>query len=96
MPAYGIGCLIMRDPSWTAEYGPKTDELIEKHGGKVLARGSAMEQLEGSGELPSAMVLLEFPSMEKARAFYNDPEYAPMIKLRQEGSDLEFVLLDGL
>lgn len=96
MAAYAIGRLQMRDPSWMAEYGPKTAALVEKHGGKYLARGGAMEQLEGEGDLPSAVVVLEFPSMEQAKAWYNDPEYGPMITLRQGGSDLDFVLVDGL
>lgn len=54
-----------------------------------------MARLEGDGDLPDAIVVLEFPSMEQAQAWYNDPEYAPMIKLRQSGSDLDFVLVDG-
>ena len=78
------------------EYGPKTAELVKKHGGKYLVRGGKMERLEGGGELPNVMVVLEFPSMEQAQAWYNDPEYAPMIELRQAGSDLDFVLVDGV
>jgi uncharacterized protein (DUF1330 family) len=96
MAAYAIGRLEMRDPSWRREYGPKTEALVQKHGGKYLVRGGAMERLEGSGKLPSAVVVLEFPSMEHARAWYNDPEYAPLIKLRQTGSDLDFILVEGL
>ena len=96
MPAYAIGRLQMRDPSWVAEYGPKTAELIKKHGGRFLVRGGAMETLEGSTPLPSVVVVLEFPSMERAKAWYNDPEYAPMITLRQKGSDLDFMLVEGV
>lgn len=98
MPAYGIGWLTMRDPFWTAEYGPKTDALIAKHGGKVLARGGAttIERLEGTQKVPDGMVVLEFPSMEKARAFYDDPDYVLMIELRKKGSDLEYVIMDGV
>ena len=96
MPAYAIGQLTMRDPSWLAEYGPKTAALVEKHGGKYLVRGGAMERLEGEGGLPNVMVVLEFPTLEQARAWYHDPEYAPMIKLRQAGSDLDFILVDGV
>ena len=55
-----------------------------------------MEGLEGDGELPSTIVVLEFPSMEHAKAWYNDPAYTPMIKLRQSGSDAEIVLVQGL
>lgn len=96
MAAYAIGRLEMRDPSWLQEYGPKTAALVAKHGGKYLVRGGAMEQLEGTGQLPSVIVVLEFPSMEHARAWYNDPGYAPLIALRQTGSDLDFVLVEGV
>jgi uncharacterized protein (DUF1330 family) len=95
MAAYAIGRLTMRDPSWRTEYLPKTAELIAKHGGRYVVRGGAMERLEGQGALPSAIVVLEFPSMAHAKAWYNDPAYAPLIKLRQTGSDLDFVLVDG-
>jgi uncharacterized protein (DUF1330 family) len=55
-----------------------------------------MEMLEGGATLPSSIVLLEFPSMDDARAFHRDPEYAPFIELRQAGSDLELLLVEGL
>jgi uncharacterized protein (DUF1330 family) len=32
----------------------------------------------------------------QARAWYNDPEYAPLITLRQTGADLDFILVEGL
>ncbi len=96
MAAYVIGHLEMRDPSWLAEYGPKTAALVEKHGGKFLIRGGAMEMLEGKGKLPSVIVVLEFPSLDHAKSWYNDPEYAPLITLRRTGSDLELVLVQGV
>ena len=55
-----------------------------------------MERLEGTGPLPGVLVVLEFPSMEHARAWYHDPEYAPLITLRQTGSDLDFILVEGV
>jgi uncharacterized protein (DUF1330 family) len=96
MAAYAIGRLDMRNPSWVQEYGPKTAALVAKHGGKYLVRGGSMERLEGSGTLPSLIVVLEFPSMAQAKAWYNDPEYASLIRLRQTGSDLDFILVEGL
>ena len=96
MPAYAIGRLQMRDPSWVSEYGAKIQPLVAKHGGRYLVRGGAMETAEGKTALPSVIVVLEFPSMEKARAWYRDPEYAPLIKLRQGGSDLDLVFVDGV
>ncbi len=96
MAAYAIGRLEMRNTSWLQEYGPKTAALVERHGGKYLVRGSVMERLEGTGKLPSVVVVLEFPSMAQAKAWYNDAEYAPLIKLRQTGADLDFILVEGL
>ena len=97
MAAYIIGRVEMRDTAWTAEYVPKTTALVQKHGGKLLAgRGCAMEILEGEGKLPSAIIVLEFPSMEQAKAWYHDPEYAPLIKLRQTGSDANIIVVAGV
>ncbi len=97
MAAYVIvRVLEIRDTAWRAEYGPKTAALVEKHGGKFLVGGGAKEGLEGNEKVPSNIVVLEFPSMEHAKAWYNDPDYAPLIKLRQSGSDAEIVLLEGL
>ena len=96
MAAYAIGRLQVRDASWREQYRAKVPALVAKHGGRYLVRGGAMETLEGNAPLPDGMVVVEFPSMEKARAFYHDPEYAPLIKLRQGGSDLDFVLVEGV
>ena len=97
MAAYIIGRVDLRDTAWQEEYVPKTRALIQKHGGKVLAGGgSAMETLEGDRKLPSAIVVLEFPSMEQAKAWYHDPEYAPLIKLRQTGADADIVVVNGV
>ena len=86
----------MRDPSWLEKYRATVPLIVAKHGGKYLVRGGKMERLEGTAPLPSSFVILEFPTMDNARAFYGDPDYAPFIKLRQAGSDLEFVLVEGL
>ena len=96
MAAYLIGRLVMRDPSWIEKYRATVPSIVAKHGGRYLARGGKMETLEGSAPLPTSYVVLEFPSMDQARAFYRDPDYAPFIALRQRGSDLEMVLVEGL
>ena len=96
MPAYVIGRLQMRDPSWIETYRATVPKIVARHGGKYLVRGVDMERLEGSTPLPTSMVVVEFPTMDAGRAFYNDPEYAPFIKLRQAGSDIELVLVQGV
>jgi uncharacterized protein (DUF1330 family) len=95
MAAYVIGMLQVRETSWLAEYGPKTAALLEKHGGRYVARGRA-ETLEGDGKGLNTFVILEFPSVEHAKAWYHDPEYAPMIQLRQTGADGDLVVMEGV
>ena len=96
MAAYMIGRIQLRDPSWIEKYRATVPSIVARHGGKYLARGGKMERLEGKDPLPSSYVVIEFPTIEKARGFYDDPEYKPFIELRQTGSDLEMVVVDGL
>lgn len=97
MAAYVIvRVLEVRDSKWLEEYAPKTAALVQKHGGKFLVRGGTKERLEGGGKLPLNVVVLEFPTMERAKAWYNDPDYAPLIKLRQSGCDAELMLVEGV
>ncbi len=95
MPAYAIGEITIQNPSWLAEYGARIMPVLAKHGGCYLVRGGAMEKAEGGRALPNAVVILEFPTLANARAWYNDPEYAPLIKLRQSGSSGELILVEG-
>ena len=69
---------------------------VEKHGGKFHVRRGKMEKLEGKEALPNEVVVIEFPSMDQAKAWYNDPDYAPMIKLRQTGADAELMVVEGV
>jgi uncharacterized protein (DUF1330 family) len=97
MAAYIVAQLDVKNMNWQKEYGPRAGALVQKHGGKILTgAGSAMERLEGKRALPSVLFILEFPSLEQAKAWYNDPEYAHMIQLRQTGADADIVVVDGL
>jgi uncharacterized protein (DUF1330 family) len=96
MAAYVIvRVLERRNRDWQAEYSPKTTALVQKHGGKFIVRGGTKEYLEGNGALPLNNHVLKFPSMGNAKAWYNDPDYAPLIKLRQSGSKAELLLVEG-
>jgi uncharacterized protein (DUF1330 family) len=88
MPAFAIGLYNIWDASWRPTYRDTVDKLVAKHGGRYVARTtSPWEVLEGTAP--------ELPPMEHARAWYYDPEYAPMKQLRQAGSRLNFLLVEG-
>lgn len=96
MTAYAVGLYNIWDASWRPTYREKVGALVAKHGGKYIVRSSdPWEMLEGAPPQITGLTIIEFPSMEKARAWYNDSEYAPMIKLRQSGAKLDFFLVEG-
>jgi uncharacterized protein (DUF1330 family) len=68
------------------------EAAVAAHGGRFLIRGGEPESLEGPGT-PARVVVLEFPSRDAARAFYNSEQYAPAITLRQSLSSATLTLL---
>jgi uncharacterized protein (DUF1330 family) len=93
---YIVVLLEIQDSAWMEEYGPPTNALIEKHGGRFLAADRSTSVLEGDDGAPSIMAILEFPSAEAASAWYGDPDYQPLIKLRQTGATADLLLAKGV
>lgn len=95
MKAYIIVRIEVQDPATYEKYRAQVPAVIEKYGGRFLVRGGQTQILEG--EWPDRrMVVLEFPSMEAAQAFYHAPEYAPLKALRQSASRAELVIVEGI
>ncbi len=71
MSVYVMAFIKLQKPSWTP-LGQEVVDLVHEHGGRYLVRDTAPRQIEGSGEPPDEAVLVEFPSVEKAEAYYNN------------------------
>lgn len=82
MPAYLIANVDIKDTEKFKDYMKATPSVIKQFGGKFLARGGDFEICEGSWN-PKRLVLIEFESMQKAKQFYNSPEYKAIMHLRQ-------------
>ncbi len=95
MPAYVIGEIEVTDPATFEDYRKRVPSTIEQYGGRYLARGGNVEELEG-GWSPKRMVVVEFPTMVQALKWYRSPEYAPLIKLRQKSANCRLILVQGL
>ena len=95
MPAYVVVQITVEDPVRYAEYRRIAPPSIAAHGGRYIVRGGACEILEGSW-LPPRLVVLEFPTVEQARAWWGSPEYAPAKALRQQCASTEMLLIDGV
>ena len=76
-------------------YVPGAGAAVAKYGGKYLARGGKVEQLEGP---PPAgrFVIVEYPSFEAARAFYHSADYQAVAPIRQKASISRFWVAEGL
>jgi uncharacterized protein (DUF1330 family) len=68
---------------------------VSAYGGRYAARGAPVDVREG-GWSPSRLVILEFPDLERARAWWSSPEYAPAKALRQSCADTQLVITEGL
>jgi uncharacterized protein (DUF1330 family) len=68
--------------------------FVANHGIKPLSVYAATEAYEG--EAPDGIILLEFPSIEDARAWYASPEYQAAIPHRMQGAKYRALLLPGL
>src|SRR5918998_6739739 len=95
MPAYLVVQVTVRDAAAYARYRELVPPTLAAYGGRYLARGGSTETLEGTWR-PTRLVILEFPTVARAREWWSSPEYAPAKALRQRCADTEMVLLDGL
>ncbi len=95
MKYYFVVPVHLSDDSWVEDYVPNVTALVHKHGGNYIARTSNMEKLEGTGEMPDLFVLVEWPSKEAAKAFYDDPDYQQYKQARQAGSSGDFIMVAG-
>jgi uncharacterized protein (DUF1330 family) len=80
MAAYLIADVEVHDPIQFASYREAVAPMIARFGGRYLMRGPALEVREGAAFL-NRLVVLEVPTMEALRAFYDSPDYAPLIAM---------------
>jgi uncharacterized protein (DUF1330 family) len=95
VPAYVIANIEVKDPVRYEDYKRLVPPSIAKYGGRFVARGGTIDVLEGDWR-PTRLVLVEFPSAERAREWYGSPEYAEAKALRQATSQGTLLILEGV
>ena len=95
MAAYVIVEVNVTDPQLFSEYAKDVPATIASYGGKYLVRGGTVDAKEG-GWVPKRVVVLEFPSMEQARKWYQSAEYAPLLAIRLRAASAKLILVEGL
>ncbi len=92
--AYIVARVSISDWERYREYLKVTPSVIAQFGGKVIARGGEIVTLEGPTET-RRVVLIEFPTLEIAKEFYNSPEYQEAKKLRETAASGQLIAIDG-
>ena len=95
MAAYVLAEIEITNPEGYKEYTAVVPATIAQYGGRFLVRGGANQVLEG--EWPQRRrVIIEFPSMQQAKKWWDSPEYAKPMAMRRANSEGRLLLLDGV
>jgi uncharacterized protein (DUF1330 family) len=95
MPAYLILNIHVEDPEEYAAYRERSPATLEAYGARYLVRGGEHEVVEGDWA-PERIVVVEFPSMERAREWYRSPEYQEIVEMRKRAAPSQVVLVRGV
>lgn len=94
MAAYLISDVTVRNAEAFQTYRTRAAEAIAKYGGRYLARGGEIQALEGVWN-PRNIIIVEFSSLEQARAWYTSPEYASALEVHDIALERNRILVDG-
>jgi uncharacterized protein (DUF1330 family) len=95
MAAYVIVDLTVTDPPTMEEYRKQVPATLAKYGGRFLVRGGAHQTVEGDWK-PNRVVVLEFPSLEQAKRWYDSEEYREPRAMRLRAGRANMIMVDGV
>ena len=95
MAAYAIIDIEVLDKEKYEPFRQLVTKTVEQYGGKYIVRGGGWEVLEGTWA-PRRLVILEFPTMAQAKAWYNSPEYGEGKLMRHKISRAQIVIVEGV
>jgi uncharacterized protein (DUF1330 family) len=93
-PVYLIAEVTVLNEKLYSEYAAKAKGIVEKYGGRYLVRGGKAVPLEG-GWNPQRIIVMEFPSIEEAQAWYTSEEYNAITPLREQSTTSRAILVKG-
>ena len=94
MPAYVIVRVNVTHMDTYSEYMKHTPATVAQYGGKFVVRGGDVTTLEGNKET-RRVVLLQFDSIDAAKAWYHSPEYQAAKAIREGAADAQFIAIEG-
>jgi uncharacterized protein (DUF1330 family) len=95
MAAYVIVEMDVTDPVAIEDYRRLAAASVAAHGGRYIVRGGAMEPLEGDWK-PLRLVVLEFPDLQSAKAWWSSRDYAAARAIRERAARTRMILVQGV
>ncbi|UCG87134.1 MAG: DUF1330 domain-containing protein [Gemmatimonadota bacterium] len=95
MAAYLIAEIDIHDAERYEEYRKLAAPTVAAYGGRYVVRGGAVTRLEGKWA-PGRVVVLEFPSVDRAKQWWDSAEYSPAKALRQMSASTEMIVVQGV
>lgn len=95
MPAHVVADVQVIDPTGFEVYRNAVQSVVEACGGTFIARGGAIEVLDGDWQ-PSRLTLLKFDSVAQAKAWYDSPIYRPLRDIRSRTTKTNILIVEGL
>jgi uncharacterized protein (DUF1330 family) len=95
MSAYVIADVSVTDPKEMEEYRKHVPGTLAKYGGRFVVRGGAHQAVEGDWK-PNRLVVIEFPSMEQAKRWYDSEEYREPKAMRLRAGRTNLVFVEGV
>ncbi len=95
MAAYVVVDVERTDLERAARYSEMSGPSVERHGGRFLARGGALDVLEGDWE-PERLVVIEFASTDAARAWFDSDDYREARAVREGAGNWRMVVVNGV
>ena len=91
---YVVANIRVKDQEKFQQFSGMAGPVIQKYGGKVLARGPGADRLEG--DVSGVVMMIEFGSKEAAITFYHSEEYQAAKAVREACSDTDFMIIEGM
>ena len=93
VPCFMIANFRIHDADTYRKYEKGFFPILKRHGGEFFTYDDHSDTLEGESPRPGRMVIFQFPSEEKARAWWADPDYQALSEHRRAGTSMEFLTL---
>lgn len=91
---YWMARVTVKDPERYKDYIAANKAPLEKYGAKFLVRGGAHEVVKGASR--DRHVIIEFPSLEAAKACFRSPEYQAALRIFETCAESDVVIVEGV